>query len=113
MIDCIISNIIDNAFDSFTASEKKNNKAISLCTYIDNDEYIISIANNGPKIPENIISKIFENGFSTKKQKTERGFGLYIVKSIVKKYDGSIQVFSSDDETQFIIKFPLKGEYNG
>lgn len=109
----IISNIIDNAFDSFMTSEKKDNKAISLCTYIENNEYIISIANNGPKIPENHISKIFENGFSTKKDKKEHGFGLYIVKSMVKKYDGDIQVSSTDEETEFIMKFPLKGGYDG
>lgn len=109
----IISNIIDNAFDSFMTSEKKDNKAISLCTYIENNEYIISIANNGPKIPENHISKIFQNGFSTKKNKNEHGYGLYIVKSVVRKYDGDIQVSSTDEETEFIMKFPLKGDHDG
>lgn len=107
----VISNIIDNAFECLISSEKKDNRAVSMCTYIENNEYHISIANNGPKIPENIIDRIFDNGFSTKKQKTEHGLGLYIVKSLLKKYNGHIQVLSSDEETQFIMRFPIKDEY--
>jgi len=107
----VISNIMDNAFECLISSEKKDNRAVSMCTYIENNEYHISIANNGPKIPENIIDRIFDNGFSTKKQKTEHGLGLYIVKSLLKKYNGHIQVLSSDEETQFIMRFPIKDEY--
>jgi len=106
----IISNIIDNAFESLISSEKKDNKAVSMCTYVENNEYHISIANNGPKIPEAIIDKIFDNGFSTKKQKAEHGLGLYIVKSMLKKYNGNIEVISSDEETEFILRFPIKDE---
>lgn len=107
----VISNILDNAFDSVTSIENYDNRAVSLGTYIENNEYYISIANNGPKIPENIIHKIFENGFSTKMERKEHGFGLYIVNNIIKKYNGAIEVNSNGIETQFIMKFPLKNEY--
>lgn len=107
----VISNIIDNAFECLISSEKKDNRAVSLCTYIEKNEYYIAIANTGPKIPENMIDKIFENGFSTKKQKDEHGLGLYIVKSLIKKYSGQINVLSNDEETQFIMRFPIKDEY--
>jgi len=107
----VISNIIDNAFECLISSEKKENRAVSLCTYIENNVYVIAIANTGPKIPEDMIDKIFENGFSTKKQKAEHGLGLYIVKNLLKKYSGHIQVFSNDEETQFIMRFPIKDEY--
>lgn len=107
----IISNIIDNAFECLISSDKKDNRAVSMCTYIENNEYYISIANNGPKIPENIIDRIFENGFSTKKEKAEHGLGLYIVNSMLKKHNGHIQVISSDEETEFLMRFPLKDEY--
>jgi len=107
----VISNIIDNAIECLISSEKKDNRAVSLCTYIEKNEYYIAIANTGPKIPENMIDKIFENGFSTKKQKDEHGLGLYIVKSLIKKYSGQINVLSNDEETQFIMRFPIKDEY--
>lgn len=106
----IISNILDNAFDSITSIEDHDNRVVSLCTYIEGNEYFISIANTGPKISEDILPKIFENGFSTKAQKSEHGLGLYIVNNLVKKYDGHIEAYSSDIETQFLIKFPLKDE---
>ncbi|MCQ1530398.1 sensor histidine kinase [Lutispora saccharofermentans] len=109
----IISNILDNAFDSITSIENHDSRVVSLCTYIEGNEYFISIANTGPKIPEDILPKIFENGFSTKPQKSEHGLGLYIVNNLVKKYDGHIEAYSSDIETQFLIKFPLKDEKHG
>ena len=50
--------------------------------------------------------KIFENGFSTKsKNKLERGYGLYIVKQLVNKNKGSIEVNDNDNKTEFLIIF--------
>ena len=85
----------------------KSRGVITIRTYYEINKFVIKIQNNGPKIEENIINKIFEPGFSTKKdEEKNHGFGLAIVKEIVEKYDGNISVSSSEKLTEFIMKFP-------
>ena len=100
----IISNIVRNSVDVL------NGKGLlTIKTYYSYNSIILLIENNGPKISSKIIDKIFEEGFSTKKDNTgDNGFGLYIVKELLNKYGGSIIVDSNDDKTSFAIKLPLK-----
>ena len=82
---------------------------ITIKTYYGFNKFIIDIKNNGPKIEENIINKIFEAGFSTKENKDkDNGFGLAIVKELIENYNGNISVSSSEEATSFIIKLPSK-----
>ena len=98
----VISNILRN---SVTAM--KNRGVITIRTYYEFNKFVIKIQNNGPKIEENIINKIFEPGFSTKKDEGENhGFGLAIVKELVESYNGKIQVSSTDEFTEFTIYLP-------
>ena len=85
----------------------KNRGVITVRTYYEFNKFVIKIQNNGPKIEESIINRIFEPGFSTKKDEGKNhGFGLAIVKEIVEKYDGNITVSSSEKFTEFLMKFP-------
>lgn len=110
----IISNVLDNAFEAITLSKNPIERPIvSLWTYIEEDKYIISISNNGPKIKNENLEKIFKDGFSTKrKDKDDHGFGLYIVKKMVEKNDGKIIAYSDEQETEFQILFNTVGEKN-
>lgn len=106
----IIGNIVDNAFDAVLSDVHSDmEKIVSLYAYSEEDRYCISISNNGPRIPENNLKKIFENKFSTKaKYEGERGFGLFIVKELVSQHNGRISVTSTEDETEFLIEFKVK-----
>ena len=99
----IISNIIRNSIEAL------NGKGILMIeSYYNYNYIIINIKNNGPEINEAIIGKIFEEGFSTKENKKgDNGFGLYIVKELIDKYNGNISVKSNKDLTIFTIKLPL------
>ncbi len=104
----IISNIIDNAFDAMDNITHSNHKFISIFGYIENNMYNLSICNNGPVILKQNLGKIFELGFSTKGTLSGyNGYGLYIVRQFVKEYNGEITVTSDEDETEFLIRFPL------
>lgn len=51
----------------------------------------ISISDNGPGIPEEILQRVFRPNVSTKTNPPVRsGLGLHIVSSIVKKYSGRV-----------------------
>ncbi|NFO12490.1 ATP-binding protein [Clostridium botulinum] len=99
----IISNIINNAVKAM-----KETGILIIKTYDIKDYVVIIIENNGPKIEEKNICKIFEAGFTTKNN-TEKnhGYGLSIVKELIEKYGGNINLISNDVSTKFEIKLPL------
>lgn len=100
----VISNIFKN---SVTAMDEKG--VITIRTYYNMDNVVIKIQNNGPKIEDEIIGKIFNAGFTTKKDICkDHGFGLAIVKEIIEKHKGSIAVESNTEITEFTLKIPKK-----
>lgn len=99
----IISNIVRNSIEAL-----KGRGLLMINSYYSYNHVIISLQNNGPEIDKNIIDRIFEEGFSTKKNKNgDNGFGLHIVKEIVDKNNGDISVTSNKEVTKFVIKLPL------
>ncbi len=102
----VLSNIVNNSVEAAAYVE---NPMIKYKSYNSFSSAIITITNNGPEIPKEIRKKIFTTGFSTKENsKNERGYGLGIVKDIIKKVDGEISVESNKDETKFKIEIPFK-----
>jgi signal transduction histidine kinase len=102
-ISQVWTNIINNAIQAC------DSKAEILIQYRKEDNYhTIIIENNGPKIPNEVINKIFDPFFSTKKRGEGTGLGLHIVKKIIDNHNGEIVCKSSDLSTQFIIKLPVK-----
>jgi len=68
---------------------------------------IISINDNGPGIPEDILKKIFEPFFTTKEEGT--GLGLSIATRIIEEHRGWLDVrFEEGQGTTFIITMPIK-----
>lgn len=103
----IISNLVNNAFEAFTKLDMKD-KEISITTFKEDKNFCIEISDNGDVIPEDIIEKIFNRGFSTKTHgKDIHGFGLFITKQLVEKNNGTISVESIPGKTKFVIKFRM------
>jgi len=73
----------------------------------DNNQVIIRITDSGKGIPIDIQPKIFEPFFTTKPAGEGSGLGLDIVKKIVDKHDGTIEVESSPGKTTFIVCLPM------
>lgn len=95
------TNIIHNALQAM------NNKGtLTIDTSAENDKVCIAIADSGPGIPEEIRAKIFEPFFTTKPAGEGSGIGLDIVKKIVEKHSGSIEVDSQRGKTTFKVFIP-------
>ena len=101
----VILNILNNAKDAITAREVSGEITIDIFT--ENDSAIVSIKDNGGGIPENIIDKIFDSYFTTKKGGEGTGIGLYISKIIIEDHMyGSIDVQNINGGCIFTISTP-------
>ncbi|MGB9711317.1 MAG: ATP-binding protein [Thermodesulfovibrio sp.] len=89
LIKSCLLNIIKNAIDAMKDSEVKN---LFIQTEIIEDNLLIKISDTGCGVPEDVIDKIFEPLFSTKKEGL--GLGLPLAKKVIEEHGGKIE-FSS------------------
>jgi signal transduction histidine kinase len=69
----------------------------------------ISVKDNGPGIPPQIIEKIFQPFFTTKPTGQGTGLGLSLSYDIINAHGGDITVESLENEgSEFIIQLPIK-----
>jgi len=102
-LEQIILNLVRNAVD---AVEESESPMLWIRALRSEDKVIISVIDNGKGIPEQTKEMVFNEFYTTKT--TGTGIGLYIVKELVNKYNGSID-FTSDSRhgTTFTITLPV------
>ncbi|PJZ29549.1 PAS domain-containing protein [Leptospira kmetyi] len=71
-------------------------------------ELMVEVKDNGPGIPNEIQERIFEPFFTTKAPGEGSGLGLDIVKKIVQKHEGRIELASVPGNTSFKIFLPIE-----
>ena len=101
----VLGNLIDNAIEA--AESAPGERRVSNVEIIKpSNAFVFTVANRGKPIEPEIIDRIFEPDFSTKKGRP--GLGLAIVKELVERYKGSAAVTSNDEETVFTVLIPDK-----
>lgn len=114
MVECyagemnqVFMNILANAIQAIPETG-----TIFISTAKVNENAIISIADTGTGIPEDVKAKIFDPFFTTKDVGEGTGLGLSISYGIIEKHHGTLTVESSqaaeNHGTRFIIAIPLK-----
>ncbi len=97
------TNIIDNAADAL-----KGKGEIVLWTRQEGSWVIVEIEDNGPGIPPEVQSRVFDAFFTTKPPGQGTGMGLDISYNIVvHKHRGDIKLFSEPGKTTFQVSLPL------
>jgi len=101
----VFLNLIKNAVDAVAEGG-----IISISTSRSDDRFVlVSISDNGPGIPEEMIPHIFEPFFTTKERGKGTGLGLFVSHAILKKLGGKIQVQSEPGRgTTFLIDIPVR-----
>lgn len=86
----IIMNIVGNAAESIIDNPGK--------IIIKVGKNSVSIQDNGCGIPENEIEEIFKLNYTKKSNSGGTGFGMYIVKELLKKINAEISILSSEEK---------------
>ena len=98
------TNIIDNAVDAMQGKGE-----ITLRTYEENDQVVVEIIDNGPGIPKEIQSRIYEPFFTTKPPGQGTGLGLHVTHDIVtNRHQGLMLLESIPGKTKFTIILPTQ-----
>ena len=121
LISQVLMNLCINAKDGMSnegeldvklSVESFNNEICQACHEKYSGDYVtINIKDNGEGIPEEIITRIFEPFFTSKKVGEGTGMGLSVVHGAVHKLNGHILVESTVGVgTSFKILFPVSNE---
>ncbi|MEO5356026.1 MAG: HAMP domain-containing histidine kinase [Nitrospirae bacterium YQR-1] len=106
----VLLNILNNARDAILNRRKSDNPDFTgqikiVISELGDNTISISITDNGGGISEEIIAKIYEPYFSTKKHEGGTGLGLYMSKTIIEtNMGGTLTVRNVDDGVEFLIR---------
>lgn len=107
----ILHNLCKNALEA--TSQKGSVNISANTTRISEKDFIkVEVVDTGEGIDEKIIHKIFQPKFSTKNKHRESGYGLSIVKEIIEKLGGKIELKADPNETCFSLYFPAIDKSN-
>ncbi|MDP2400555.1 MAG: ATP-binding protein, partial [Actinomycetota bacterium] len=97
----VFLNLVTNAVQ---AMEDRGGE-IRIQTTVDGEYIGVTVADSGPGIADENLSRVFDPFFSTRSEGT--GLGLTMVHRIVDEHDGHIEVGSTSGGTVFRVSFPV------
>jgi signal transduction histidine kinase len=100
-----IMNVVSNAIDAIDAA---TGGQILITTGADADDYVITVADTGSGIADDIRERVVEPFFTTKPPGSGTGLGLSITYSIMKKHGGALELAPRvGGGTTAMLRFPL------
>ncbi len=96
------TNLIHNAIGAMD-----NCGVLTLEVRAENQSLLVGVTDSGKGIAPEILPRIFEPFFTTKPAGEGTGLGLDIVKKIVEKHSGKIEVTSVIGQTTFTVSIPI------
>lgn len=103
-IQQIVTNLVLNA------AEAMETGSVTVRTRLDapRAQVVLEVADTGPGIPPEVLPRIFDPFFSTKKEGQGTGLGLAVVYGIVQAHGGQIDVETAPDRgTTFTVQLPV------
>lgn len=98
-------NIINNAFDAVGGRPAPR---VSIASRVDDDRYAeVSIADNGPGVPQALRAKLFTAFFTTKRPGAGVGLGLAIAREAIEGIGGTITLGESEVGARFVLHLPM------
>jgi signal transduction histidine kinase/ActR/RegA family two-component response regulator len=106
-IQQLLINLMNNAVQAMADSPRQ--ARLKIQTRVMGGKVQIAVEDNGPGVPEHLVTKIFEPFFTTKEVGTGTGLGLSIAHSIMTEHQGRIfhQESSFGSGAGFVLEFPI------
>ncbi len=102
LLNQVILNLVNNAVEALR--EKSDDRRIRISIHQRPlKSALVTVANNGPQIPQENLEKIFIPFFTTKQEGS--GIGLALSRQILHMHKGMLSVTSSAEETVFRMEF--------
>ncbi|HEY8995621.1 MAG TPA: ATP-binding protein [Lacunisphaera sp.] len=99
----VLQNLVTNAREALTGRKGAH---IIVSAKRDGRHCLVTVADNGPGIPRDIRTAIFEP-FVSRGKPNGTGLGLAIAKSVIEAHRGTIDFRTSRAGTEFLIRLPL------
>ncbi len=98
----IWANLLDNALDAVPDGGQ-----VQVTATQDAGRVVVRVVDNGPGIPAEVRDRIFDPFFTTKPVGKGTGLGLDIVRRLVERHNGIIDVDSEPGRTEFRVTLPV------
>jgi PAS domain S-box-containing protein len=99
----VVFNIVRNAIQAIT-----DRGLVEIRTAQEGDWVIVRIQDTGTGIPAEHLNRVFDPFFTTKGPDEGEGLGLFVVRQIVTRYGGTIDVENvTGGGARFVIRFPV------
>lgn len=103
MLDSVFRNLLNNAMQH----NDKKVPEITVSATRDDGSVLVKVQDNGPGIPDEHKDNIFDQG-NMGLESDGTGLGLYLVDTLVNRYDGEVRVEDNQPEGSiFIVKLPV------
>jgi signal transduction histidine kinase len=96
------SNLIDNALDAVVEGGH-----IEINASRERDGVVVRVIDNGPGVPAEVRDRIFDPFFTTKPVGKGTGLGLDIVRRLIQRHNGQIELDSRPGRTEFRVTLPM------
>jgi signal transduction histidine kinase len=104
----IWTNLIRNACEALAAAQPPK-PLLTVRSRREGDFLIVTITDNGPGIPADILPLLFQPHVSSRQGGAHNlGLGLSIVKQLVDSYGGSIEAQTAPGGTTFTVRLPVR-----
>ncbi len=109
VLTTVIGNLVDNAMEALADRPQPRHVIVEI---VDIDDLItVAVTDNGPGVPEELVPRIFQDGYSTKSSTSgrRRGLGLALVHRLVTRLHGTIEVTAAVDGAgaRFEVQIPV------
>jgi two-component system, NtrC family, sensor kinase len=108
LLNQALMNLVSNAIDAIESA--RSHGSLKVSGGARGDDYVLTIADDGPGIPEELRERVFDPFFTTKDVGKGTGLGLSITYSIVKKHGGHLDLSPAPDGGTIVeLRLPLAG----
>jgi signal transduction histidine kinase len=102
------TNLIDNAADAMAGSG-----TLTVSARNDGSHVVVSIADTGPGMPDDVAARIFDPFFTTKEPGKGTGLGMHTVHTIINRIGGDIKLTTGPGGTTFDVRLPAISTMEG